>query len=154
MDHRSMNIHLRTFKAVKKKKVVLASRMWPHVCRMSVLVSLWCLPWTFPFLSVPKNKHTKNNSMTHVAHTWHQRPVQICSATDSQQQTVQIYMNGNKENHVLIFKNHLMLWVSQQMSHWLKTAVFKNTYFFHSKNMISWLVIESLTGPLLDVSRV
>lgn len=26
-----------------------------------------------------------------------------------QQQTVQIYMNGNKENHVLIFKNHLML---------------------------------------------
>lgn len=72
-----------------------------------------------------------------------------------QQQTVQIYMNGNKENHVLIFKNHLlMLWVSQQMSHWLKTAVFKNTYFFHSKNMISWLVIESLTGPLLDVSRV
>lgn len=27
----------------------------------------------------------------------------------AQQQTVQIYMNGNKENHVLIFKNHLLM---------------------------------------------
>lgn len=26
-----------------------------------------------------------------------------------QQKTVQIYMNGNKENHVLIFKNHLLM---------------------------------------------